>query len=81
VTIGPGPGKTADLGRGAERSFTERLRAELGLKFITILIEAKETGGRYTVVKGGSRQIPVAVKARADKVEFSKALDAFSDIE
>jgi hypothetical protein len=81
VTIGPVPGKTAELGRGAERSFTERLRAELGLKFISILIEAKGADGRYAVVKGGSRQIPVTVKERADKVEFSKALDAFNDIE
>ena len=59
MTIGPGPGKTAALGRGAERSFTKCLRAELSLKFITILIEAKETRGRYAVVKAGSRQIPV----------------------
>ncbi|HXH13307.1 MAG TPA: hypothetical protein VNP04_26460 [Alphaproteobacteria bacterium] len=57
------------------------MRAELGLKFSAILVEAKGTDGRYAVVKGGSRQIPVMVKPRADKVEFSKALDAFSDIE
>ena len=81
VTIGPCPWKTAELGRGAERSFSERLRAEIGLKFIAILIEAKGADGRYAVVKGGSRQIPITVKERTDKVEFSKALDAFSDIE
>jgi hypothetical protein len=81
VTIGQGPGKTAELSRGAERSFTERLRAGLGLKFIAMLIEAKGDDGRYAVVKGGNRQIPVTVKERSDKVEFSKALDAFSDIE
>ena len=81
VTIGEGPGKTVELNRGAERSFAERLKAGLGLKFIPILIEAKGTDSRYAVVKGGNRQIPVTVKERADKVEFSKALDAFSDIE
>jgi len=81
VTIGQAAAQTAKLSRGAERSFTEPLRAELGLKFIAILIEAKGTDGRYAVVKGGSRQIPVTVRERTDKVEFSRALDAFSDIE
>jgi hypothetical protein len=81
VTIGQGPGKTAELNQGAERSFTERLKAGLGMKFIAMLIEAKGTDGRYAVVKGGNRQLPVTVKERSDKVEFSKALDAFSDIE
>jgi hypothetical protein len=81
VTIGQAAAQTAELSRGAERSFTERLSAELGLKFIAILIEAKGPDGRYAVVKGGSRQIPVTVRERTDKVEFSRALDAFSDIE
>jgi len=81
VTIGQAAAQTAELSRGAERSFTEHLRAELGLKFIAILIEAKGTDGRYAVVKGGSRQIPATVRERTDKVEFSRALDAFSDIE
>jgi len=81
VTMGQVQVQTAELARGAERSFTERLRGELGLKFIAILIEAKGTDGRYAVVKGGSRQIPATVRERTDKVEFSRALDAFSDIE
>ncbi len=81
VTIGQASAQTAELSRGAERSFTEHLRAELGLKFIVLIVEARGTDGRYAVVKGGSRQIPVTVRERTDKVEFSRALDAFSDIE
>ena len=81
VTMGQAPAQTAELTRGAERSFTERLRGELGLKFIVLIVEARGTDGRYAVVKGGSRQIPVTVRERTDKVEFSRALDAFSDIE
>jgi hypothetical protein len=79
--MGQAPAQTAELTRGAERSFTERLRGELGLKFIVLIVEARGTDGRYAVVKGGSRQIPVTVRERTDKVEFSRALDAFSDIE
>jgi hypothetical protein len=81
VTMGQAPAQTAELTRGAERPFTERLRGELGLKFIVLIVEARGTDGRYAVVKGGSRQIPVTVRERTDKVEFSRALDAFSDIE
>jgi hypothetical protein len=58
VTIGQSPGKTAELSRGAERSFAEHLKAGLGMKFIAMLIEAKGADGRYAVVKGGSRQDP-----------------------
>src|SRR5439155_19420972 len=57
VTIGKAPAKMADLGRGAERTFTERLKAALDLKFVPVLIEARGTDGRYAVVKGVSRQI------------------------
>jgi hypothetical protein len=81
VTIGNASAKTAEIGRRAERRYAEHMRAELGLKFIAIIIEAKGPDGRYAVVKGGSRQIPVTVKERTDKVEFSKALDVFSDLE
>jgi hypothetical protein len=81
VTIGQAPAQTAELSGGAERSFSDRLRGGLGLKFIAVLIEAKGIDGRYAVVKGGSRQIPVTLRERTDKVEFSRALDAFGDIE
>jgi hypothetical protein len=81
VTIGQAPAQTAELSRRAEHSFSDRLRGELGLKFIAILIESKGTDCRYAVVQGGSRRIPVTVKERTDKVEFSRALDVFSDIE
>jgi hypothetical protein len=81
VTIGNASAKTAEIGQRAERRFTEHMRSELSLKFLPIIIEAKGPDGRYAVVKGGSRQIPVTVKERTDKVEFSKALDAFSDLE
>jgi PglZ domain len=81
VTMGQAPAQTAELTRGAERSFTERLRGDLGLKFIVLIVEARGTDGRYAVVKGGSRQIPITVRERTDKVEFSRALDAFSNIE
>jgi hypothetical protein len=40
VTIGKAPAQTAALSRGAERSFSDRLKGKLGLKFIAILIEA-----------------------------------------
>jgi hypothetical protein len=45
------------------------------------VIEAKGPDGRYAVVPGGTRQIPLNVKERTDKVEFSKALDVFGDLE
>jgi hypothetical protein len=79
VTIGQASARTAALDRGADQRFSETLNADLGLKFVLILIEARGTDGRYAVVNGGSRQIPVSVKPRADKVEFSKALDVFND--
>jgi hypothetical protein len=81
VTIGNDGGKAAELSRGAERAFTVSLKATLGLKFIPVVIEAKGPDGRYAVVPGGTRQIPLAVKERTDKVEFSKALDVFGDLE
>jgi hypothetical protein len=77
VTIGQATAKMAELGRGAERTFTERLKVELDLKFVPVLIEARGTDGRYAVIKGGSRQLPLTVQKRTDKVEFSKALDVF----
>jgi hypothetical protein len=80
LTIGQTPGKMAELGRGAERTFTERLKVELDLKFVPVLIEVRGADGRYAVVKGGSRQIPLTVQKRADKVEFSKALDVFDTL-
>ncbi|MBI3302759.1 MAG: hypothetical protein HYZ72_11895 [Deltaproteobacteria bacterium] len=64
-----------------ERRFTEAVKAELGLKFVAVVVEAKGPDGRYAVVVSGTRQIPVSVKERTDKVEFSKALDVFSDLE
>jgi hypothetical protein len=81
VTIGKAAAKTADLSRGAERRFTEMLKAELGLKFIAIVVEVRGLDGRYAVVQGGTRQIPLSVKERTDKVEFSRALDVFEDLE
>jgi hypothetical protein len=80
VAIGKAAGQSADLGRGVERTFNETMQAELGLKFIPVLIEAKGTDGRYAVVKGGNRQIPITVQERTDKVEFSKALNVFDEL-
>jgi len=81
VTIGAGPVKITDLARGDERRFTETLKAELGRKLVAVVVEVKGPDGRYAVIQGGTRQIPLSVKERADKVEFSKALDVFSDLE
>jgi hypothetical protein len=80
VTIGQTSGKSTELGRGAERTFTELMKAEMSLRFVPVTIEVKGLDGRYAVVKGGNRQIPVTVKERTDKVEFSKALDVFNDL-
>jgi hypothetical protein len=52
----------------------------MSLRFVPVTIEVKGLDGRYAVVKGGNRQIPVTVKERTDKVEFSKALDVFNDL-
>lgn len=81
VTIDAGPAKMADLSRNTERRFTETLKAELGRKLVAVVVEIKGPDGRYAVVQGGTRQIPLSVKERADKVEFSKALDVFRDLE
>lgn len=81
VTTGNSSAKTAEIGREAERKFTEHIRAALGLKSIAIIVEVKGPDERYALARGGSWQIPVTVKERTDKVEFSKALDVFSDLE
>jgi len=81
VTIGMATGKMAELARGAEQRFAEMIKGERGLKFIPVIVEAKGPDNRYAVMRGGNRQIPVTVKERIDKVEFSKALDVFSQLE
>jgi hypothetical protein len=48
--------------RGAEHSLLSAPERRASLKFIVLIVEARGTDGRYAVVKGGSRQIPVTVR-------------------
>jgi hypothetical protein len=81
VTVSPRPAKTLEINKGEEKSFTFEVTATLSLGMIAIQVEHRGSNSRYAPVAGGMRQIPVQVRARTDKVEFSDALDIFSDLE
>src|SRR5438105_9114748 len=44
------------------------------------LVEAKGADGTFAPVQGGTRQLPITVTPRHDKVEFGSALDVFDDL-
>jgi hypothetical protein len=44
-------------------------------------VEAKGADGVFALVQGGTRQIPITVIPRQDKVEFGSALDVFDDLD
>jgi hypothetical protein len=80
VTIGSKPSKTLELARDESKALSVEVEADLKLTFINVVVEHRGTNGRYAMVPGGTRQIPVKVNPRSDKVEFSDALDIFDDL-
>lgn len=80
VTVASKAPKVIELARDESKTFSAEVEATLKLTFINVLVEYRGANGRYAPVSGGTRQIPVKVQPRADKVEFSDALDVFDDL-
>jgi hypothetical protein len=81
IAVAHEPPKVVDVGKGKEASHIVEFAATLDLKYVTITVETKEPEGKFYPVKGGTRQIPVTVISRRDKVEFGGALDAFDRLD
>ena len=81
ITIGELPPTVLDVSRGKEVLHEGEIEANITLKHISVTVEARRPDGSYAVVQGGTRQIPVTVSARKDKVEFGNALEAFDDLD
>jgi hypothetical protein len=73
--------KIVDISRGGEASYAVDLATTLELRYVTLIVEAKGADGAFAPVEGGTRQIPIAVTPRQDKVEFGSALDVFDDLD
>src|SRR5262249_55452207 len=73
--------KVVDVNKGGEASYIVEVAATLELRYITLTVEAKGPDGKFAPVRGGTRQIPIIVTPRQDKVEFGKALDAFDGLD
>lgn len=80
VTIGSKPSKTFELARDESKALSVEVEADLKLTFINVVVECRGVNGRYAMVSGGTRQIPIKVHPRLDKVEFGDALDIFDDL-
>ena len=66
--------KVADISKGGEASYAAEFATTLDLRYVTLTVEAKGTDGAFAPVQGGTRQIPIVVTPRQDKVEFGSAL-------
>jgi hypothetical protein len=53
----------------------------LELRYVILIVEAKGSDGTFAPVQGGTRQIPITVTPRQDKVAFGSALDVFDDLD
>jgi len=80
VTVASKAPKVIELARNESRTLSAEVEGTLKLTFINVLVEYRGANGRYAPVPSGTRQIPVKVQPRADKVEFSDALDVFDDL-
>ena len=73
--------KIVDISKGGEASYAVDLATTLELRYVTLIVEAKGSDGTFAPVQGGTRQIPITVTPRQDKVEFGSALDVFDDLD
>jgi hypothetical protein len=73
--------KVVDISRGGEASYAVDLATTLELHYITLIVEAKGSDGTFAPIQGGTRQIPITVTPRQDKVEFGSALNVFDDLD
>ena len=73
--------KIVDISKGGEASYAVDLATTLELRYVTLIVEAKGSDGTFAPVQGGTRQIPITVTPRQDKVEFGNALDVFDDLD
>ena len=73
--------KVVDISKGGEAAYAVDLAATLDLRYVTITVEAKGPDGKFAPVQGGTRQIPMTVTPRQDKVEFGSALGVFDDLD